>query len=438
MIIRKSELKLFALLLISIFPVITLGGFAMPVLYLFIPFTLFGFSGIIFGRIKMPHVVNVLILIFSLIIVEVFLSTLFGALYISRVLIPTDAIQYLARLMCIISFMLMLYRSELRAESFIKMFLVVLVLAMSVGILQWLPWKGQAFFINLYPFRDGIEQLAQMDRELSTLRVHGVAQMATANGGIATFAFIFAFSVFSYFKKYKLLSVILLVFALVNIVASQARAGVLALAFSLLVFFFIKMYTSRRFFKPTLYFLMLMSVVCMVGYGLYNSGNPYITQIVYRFTILLDTNGGSRIDQISYGLSLLSEPYQYFWGISRAVQSSSDLYFHLEVEPVNIIVLYGIFGFILQYLLVFYLLRYFFKNIRKSINNPEIATLLIASFVGLASYQVFSLGYFFFREARIGLIPWILMGVTIGLLERQKRAKLKHHLALHNIKRHAI
>jgi len=38
--------------------------------------------------------------------------------------------------------------------------------------------------------------------------------------------------------------------------------------------------------------------------------------------------------------------------------------------------------------------------------------------VSLLSYQVFSVGYFFFREIRIGLFPWILMGVTVGVYEK--------------------
>jgi hypothetical protein len=66
------------------------------------------------------------------------------------------------------------------------------------------------------------------------------------------------------------------------------------------------------------------------------------------------------------------------------------------------------------------LLVYFVKKMRKSINNNASLTLLIASFVGLLTYQIFSVAYFFFREIRVGLFPWILMGVAIGVYEKYK------------------
>ena len=92
----------------------------------------------------------------------------------------------------------------------------------------------------------------------------------------------------------------------------------------------------------------------------------------------------------------------------------------MEIEPVNIFITYGALGFILQYTLVIMLLVYFIRNIKKSIHDKTSLTLMVASFVGLFSYQVFSIAYYFFREIRVGLFPWILMGVTIGVYERKR------------------
>jgi hypothetical protein len=214
---------------------------------------------------------------------------------------------------------------------------------------------------------------------------------------------------------------LLMVAPLVNVVASQARAGMLALAFSVLAFYFIKVYISGKSLRPTITLLLSIFLLFIFTYIMFVIENPFIVQMVYRWGSLLESGGGARIDQIRYGLELLADSNNYFFGISRVFQSYSGLAFHLEVEPVNIFVLYGLFGFVLQYSLILYLLRYFMKSARVAKNNPEIASLMVASFVGLLSYQVFSLGYFFFREIRIGLIPWILLGVTIGLYERQKR-----------------
>jgi hypothetical protein len=425
MIVKKIKLKellLFAILLISILPIINLGGFDMPILYLFLPISLIVFMFVILGRIKIPYIIKPIILLFLLIIIEIFLSALIASVTaFNKIIFPNDIIQYVTRFMCIISFILLFYHSKLEAKLFIKMFLVTLTLGMVIGILQWIPWGGQVFFINLYPFREGTEQLAQLDRVLYLRRVHGFAQFATANGGVATFAFIFAYSVYAYLKKFKLLAILLMVASLVNVVASQARAGMLALAFSVLAFYFIKVYISGKSLRPTITLLLSIFLLFIFTYIMFVIENPFIVQMVYRWGSLLESGGGARIDQIRYGLELLADSNNYFFGISRVFQSYSGLAFHLEVEPVNIFVLYGLFGFVLQYSLILYLLRYFMKSARVAKNNPEIASLMVASFVGLLSYQVFSLGYFFFREIRIGLIPWILLGVTIGLYERQKR-----------------
>lgn len=60
----------------------------------------------------------------------------------------------------------------------------------------------------------------------------------------------------------------------------------------------------------------------------------------------------------------------------------------------------------------------------KSVNIEALGALLVASFVGLFSYQVFSVGYYFFREINVGLFPWILMGVAIGVCERVRLDKV--------------
>ncbi|UJF34583.1 hypothetical protein [Paenibacillus hexagrammi] len=429
----QSRILLFILLFLGICPIINVGGFDAPILYLFIPLSLFVFLFILFKWIKVPFVIWIIMLFFILIMIEIVLSTYIGTITaFNEIMIPTDVIQYLARFLCILSYFVLIAKSKIDTSTFIRFFLIILILAMSVGILQWIPWGGQTLFINLYKFRDGSEQLAQLDRYISLRRVHGVAQMATANGGIAAFCFIFAYSVFGFFKKYKLLSLILMLFSLVNIVASQSRAGMLMLAFSIFTFYFVKIIIYRKGFKSTAMLLIGVSLIYLFGDSLYNSGNPFMVQLIYRWRVLFDDSGGVRMDQINFGLSLLSNAYQYIFGISRAFQNYSGLVFYLEIEPIDILVLYGALGFVLQYSLVIYLLVYFFKNFRWAITRPEILSLLIASFVGLLSYQVFSVGYFFFREIRIGLIPWILMGTAIGFFEKSKQeCDSKSNISLH-------
>src|SRR5699024_4616176 len=114
--------------------------------------------------------------------------------------------------------------------------------------------------------------------------------------------------------------------------------------------------------------------------------------------------------------------------ISRGVQNAIKN-FYIEVEPINILVLYGIIGFVLQYSLVIILLIYFFKNMKIIREYPILLAMVVSSFIGLLSYQFFSFAYFFFRETYVGLFPWILMGATIGAVEKIKK-QIKSNIIL--------
>lgn len=424
--IKPHNLILFIVLLLSIFPTVNIGSFAMPILYFLLPIGILVFLLIIFGWVKIPRIVKYIILIGSLIIIEVFISTMSGTITaFNRFIFPTDTIQYVARFLFLISFIVVFYKGKIEADTFIKYFLIFLNIGMLIGVLQWIPWPGRELFIKLYPFRDGIEQLSQLNRPLHLLRLHGFGQHATANGGLATFFFIFGYSVFKYYRKYKFLSVLLMILTIINIFASQARAGILALVFSIFLFYILSIYINRKSLKPTMHAIFVVLATILIGQQLYNMGNPFINHMVYRWRVLYETQGGSRVDQMRYFLSLIGNNiFYYLFGLSKQVVNQSDISYGVEIEPVNIFVTYGAIGFILQYSLILMLLIYFFKNIRKSIYDKASLTLLIASFVGLFSYQIFSVAYYFFREIRVGLFPWILMAVAIGVYERHKLNKI--------------
>jgi len=422
--IKTNNLIIFLVLIMAILPSINLG-FGMPVLYLLLPICFFIFILIIIGLIKTPKILKIIICLFLLIIVEIFISTMYGTITtLNKFIFPTDAIQYIARLLCLTVFILMFYKGKVSTDTFIKYFLIVLNIGMLIGILQWIPWPGRELLVKIYPFREGAEQLSQLNRPLHLIRIHGIAQHATANGGLATFFFIFGYSVFKYYKKYRFSSIILMVFSIVNVFASQARAGILALAFSFIFFYFINMYISRRSFKPTLYMITSLLIILFVFVVMYNNGNPIVNHMVYRWVNLFESKGGGRVNQAKYFFSLLKSPMGYIFGLSKQVVNQSAISYGVEIEPINIFITYGAIGFILQYSLVGILLIYFLRRMRRCINNKACLTLLVASFVGLFSYQIFSVAYFFFREIRVGLFPWILMGVAIGVYEKYKKDRI--------------
>src|SRR5690606_3305419 len=146
---------------------------------------------------------------------------------------------YIARFLTLITFIAVFYKGMIKVEKFILYFLIISNIGMLIGLLQWVPWPGREFLVSLYPFSNTSYQLGQLNNSMSGIRVHGIAQDATANGGLAAFFFCFAYSVFQYYKKHRFLAITLIILSIINIFASQARAGMLAFVFSILLLYFI-------------------------------------------------------------------------------------------------------------------------------------------------------------------------------------------------------
>ena len=257
MITSKKNLLLFAVLFMSILPItntsrIGLPSFAMPVLYLFLPLGGVKLILVLSGKLRIPKLVQYITLLFLLIMVGIFISTFHGsAVFGSNFAFPREIIQYVARMLCFMSFAVAFYTKKLSTDVFIKYFLIILNIGMLIGILQWIPWPGRTLFISLYPFRDGVQQMEQLGRELHNIRVHGVAQHATSNGGLAMFFFVFSYSVFKYYKKYQVSSLILMSLSITNIFISQSRAGALGLMSAIILFYIVDVYANRKGFKKT-------------------------------------------------------------------------------------------------------------------------------------------------------------------------------------------
>src|SRR5699024_4061813 len=129
---------------------------------------------VLLGRVSIPRFTKVIVLLSFLILVEIMISTVYGTITtLNRFDFPTDSVQYIARYLTLLSFLIWFYKGNIEIDTFIKYFLILLNIAMLVGLLQWLPWPGREFFIQLYPFRDGSLQLSHLYRELHAIRLHG-------------------------------------------------------------------------------------------------------------------------------------------------------------------------------------------------------------------------------------------------------------------------
>lgn len=424
--IKLKNVLLFITLLLMILPTINLINFETPLIYLISPFGVIGLFIMLSGRTRIPTVMKPLTLLWFFIFIQIIIGAFYSTINkLGYFDFPIDIMQYLMRFIFFVSFILIVYKNKLDEDKFIKYFLIVLIMGMAIGILQWIPWPGREFFINLYPYRDGSQQLSQLNRPLYGIRMHGFSQFATANGGIASFAFVYGYSIRKYFNKHSLYSTVLIIFSIINVVASQARAGMLAIVFSMILFYFVNMRYERKTLKPTFKFIIIIILLFATLSYLYYIGNHFVVNNFNRWINLIELGGGARATtQPEYFFNVMKGS-DYILGLSKPIINQSLFSYGIEVEPLNIFITYGLIGFILQYSLIVYLLVYFYKRINKSSENKASIALIISSFVGLFSYQVFSVAYFFFREIRVGLFPWVLMGVTIGLYERCRYNKLQ-------------
>lgn len=416
--INKNNLCLFIMLILSIFPIINIAGFGMPILYLLIPIQLLIIFQIIFGKRKAPSISKYIILNFTLIIIEILISTFYGTVdNLNKFVFPTDIIQYIARMCIFVFFVDFLYKQKVTSEKFIRYTLIVFNIGMLIGFLQWIKWPGRELLVRLYPFKDGVAQLEHLSRNLSGIRIHGIAQHATANGGLAVFFFIFGYGIYRYYGRHKKLSIFLMGLCLINIFASQSRGGQMTLVFALILMYFMDIYITRKSIKNTVYIIIIIILGFTIFKFMYENGNSIIEKAVYRWQVLFETNGGNRVEQAYYFLNDIRSIPDFIFGLSKQIVNLSSYSYGVEIEPINIFITYGILGFLLHFILIISLIIYIFKRIRKCIGNKDCLALMVISFIGLASYQVFSVCHYFFREIRIGLFPWIIIGATIGLYE---------------------
>lgn len=119
--------------------------------------------------------------------------------------------------------------------------------------------------------------------------------------------------------------------------------------------------------------------------------------------------GTARIEQAHATLGLLDYPIDWIIGVGNAAQRQV-VSFGTEVEPVYLLVNYGIFGLLLRYLLLALIGHASWRCFLYS--NTSIGLAALAS---LAVYVTFSFGYFFFQEIIVGTPPWLLFGIACAL-----------------------
>ncbi len=418
-----GEWAILVFLLLGIMPAARIAGYVTPLQYLLLPLLSLVLLAACCRRLAWPEQSRMILWLCVVITLEVlFTSIVAPIIHFGSPGLPSEVMQYFARFVTLFAFIILYYNYEFSGMKFIFGILAVLFVAMLIGLIQWFDWSGNYFLWEQYTYSD--RYLSHFERSMVTRRVPGVAQMPTANGGLAAFTFSLALAAFYFLKRYRIFIGLLMILAVINTIASQARMGYLTIFFSLIVFYFFWIYFSGNVRKPTFILFSLVSSLAIMIRILYIEESPFIYIAMVRWGSLFEQiiEGGNRLGQVLLALSIQENLFDYLFGISRVVQTQTPG-LRIEIEPVNILVLYGFVGFILQYGLVLLLLLYFLKQVKVVRQEPVLLTLVIASFVSLLGYQFFSISYYFFREVYVGLFPWIIMGVTIGLVEKYKRGR---------------
>ncbi len=172
-----------------------------------------------------------------------------------------------------------------------------------------------------------------------------------------------------------------------------------------------------------------LAVVVIVTIGLGAVGIWYFAErvefIQYRNEALIDAyaSGTNRFEDIEIALAGLTNPLRWSFGIGNRAQRQLYVPYGVEVEPIYLLVNYGLLGLMLRYLLVYLVARQAWRMFRgKYPGSVGIESLGAGVLLSIVGYMVFSLGYFFFQEAIVGALPWLLFGLLVGATRAAPRA----------------
>src|SRR5699024_2131990 len=152
-------------------------------------------------KIKIPSKSKVFLIFWVLIVLEVIFSGVFSPLLSGKSFnFPTEVANYVARFLIFTTFIVWFYSYKINLRKFMNTFILVLSLGMVVGVLQFLNWSGSGFFRTAYTSSE--HHLNQMNfLNPSSRRITGMANFATATGGIAAFASVLIISMHLFYKK---------------------------------------------------------------------------------------------------------------------------------------------------------------------------------------------------------------------------------------------
>ena len=354
-------------------------------------------------------------MLWAFLLVTGIVFSIFGGLFhINQFRVPTEMWQYVKRMLFFYSTCYVSYRCLVSPANFYRCLIYVLLIAFIVGIFQILPWSIGDQLSSLYARSEA--QLLNTEKSFTYLRNYGIAGGATAWGGFAMFGVAVSLGMLlatrkeqgeKRFHRFQLWSV--LVLALINALVSGSRVALAAILAVYLVSVLIGIFLSRHKLR---FFLQYVGVSILLGIGFGYALWEKLFFIVFRYEDLIDKLGGERVNQTEVALSLLKNGQDWLLGVGNVTQRTLATSFGTEVEPVYLLVNYGIMGVALRYCLLLVIFIFALRQLNRSVKVER--GFAIASVLALIGYSVFSLGYFFYQELYVGMLPWLLFGWIVG------------------------
>lgn len=373
-----------------------------------------------FGKVSKLSVIILPLLIFIILFIP--LGMIQGLSYLDDARLPTEIWQHIKRASAFLLFAYVARYEPLKnVKTISTLFIFALLGYQTIGFLQVF---GGGFGEELSAMYARTEaQLEDATRETAT-RIFGVAGLSTSWGAFSIFSLFALLGLMSLsnkllFTSNRMMSFFLIflaiVLSLVNLFYSGSRGALIAAAISIVFFVFI--YSCA---KPARFLVVIPVSICALALLLIFVWRNIETFrfVIYRFEVLVESQGGGRVDQILSALSLLDFPYEYAVGVSNQVQRQFAVSHGVEIEFINILVSYGIIGFLLLYLQLSMLFFGVSVKKRSPENHLKIASISVQSIIVM--YLLFSFGYFFYAELIVGVLPWAYFGLVYGLIKRVK------------------
>jgi hypothetical protein len=125
-------------------------------------------------------------------------------------------------------------------------------------------------------------------------------------------------------------------------------------------------------------------------------------------------SGENRFADVTTVLETLRSNTQWVFGVANA-EHRRYVSYGVEVEPVFLLVNYGVLGVALRYGLLALIVR---RALALMFTRRQIAwhirQLGMVCTLGVVTYAAFSLGYFFFHELAVAGFPWLVFGIAVG------------------------